>query len=264
MKKIIFILSFFFIYILSISASPHLKKGREAYDQKEYKKAIQIWTTDLSIEENRYNADIYNNIGNAYFRMGELGEAILFYEKAFRLEPQNKIIAHNLTFSHSLKKAYLEENKSIPEKFLDFICYRTLPIPFFIFLFFLFFFCFLITTGLSFFSKKRQLKKRSFYIAVISFVICLFLTFIFTKMKLQFTNSSEAIILKQQVLVKSSPNNESTTLATLYEGTKIKLKEQIGDTSWIAFELPNGVLGWIPKESIATIFPLYSKPLLIK
>ncbi|MCX8009537.1 MAG: tetratricopeptide repeat protein, partial [Ignavibacteria bacterium] len=72
----------------------YLQKGNEAYKNKDYKTEIENYTKVLSsgIE----GASIFYNIGNAHYRLGNLGEAIYYYEKALKLKPADEDITHNL------------------------------------------------------------------------------------------------------------------------------------------------------------------------
>src|SRR5262249_32992192 len=48
-----------------------------------------------------HNAKLYYNLGNAYFRLNDLGHAILQYRRGLRLEPGNRQLQANLSYARS-------------------------------------------------------------------------------------------------------------------------------------------------------------------
>lgn len=71
-----------------------VQEGNEAYQAGRYPDAIAAYRTVL--QTGRASVALYYNLGNAYYRAGELGRAIQFYEKARRLRPGDARIQHNL------------------------------------------------------------------------------------------------------------------------------------------------------------------------
>lgn len=110
MKKIL-LLGFLFAASLVVAA-PNCKspiaQGSLAYREGNFEKAIELWQT--CVEQGFQSADLYYNLGNAYFRDGRVGFAILYYESALRLNPANEDYLHNLKFVQGLTKDKVEEN----------------------------------------------------------------------------------------------------------------------------------------------------------
>lgn len=72
----------------SISAKEYYKKGQYSKALDEYVKYLDKGVT---------NPSLYFNIGNCYYRMGEFGESLLYYRRAWFLEPGNDNINHNIS-----------------------------------------------------------------------------------------------------------------------------------------------------------------------
>ena len=110
MKKIL-LLGFLFAASL-VMATPNCKspivQGSLAYREGNFEKAIELWQT--CVEQGFQSADLYYNLGNAYFRDGRVGFAVLYYESALRLNPANEDYLHNLKFVQGLTKDKVEEN----------------------------------------------------------------------------------------------------------------------------------------------------------
>jgi len=76
------------------------------YEEKDYPSAIRLYLGVL----NRHgeSAALYLNLGNAYFKAGDLGHAVLYYTRAKRLAPTDEDIAHNLEFARQFSRVRME------------------------------------------------------------------------------------------------------------------------------------------------------------
>ena len=107
MKRYIFILAILFLYTgvsfgQEAAGDPHnlFFKGNSFYEKRDYEKAIEKYRkiVDLNME----SGPLYYNIGNAYFKMGRIGYAILYYKKAHGLMPGDSDLRSNLAYAQSL------------------------------------------------------------------------------------------------------------------------------------------------------------------
>jgi tetratricopeptide (TPR) repeat protein len=87
---------------LSVAQST-VESASEAYRSEDYKRSIQLYEQVVAqlLSEGRESAEIYYNLGNAYFRNGETAKAILNYERALLLDPGDSDIRHNLRFART-------------------------------------------------------------------------------------------------------------------------------------------------------------------
>jgi hypothetical protein len=92
----------------SVSPADQFAAGNGAFEEGDYQAAVDRYLTvaDAGIR----NADLFYNLGNAYFELGEMGHAVLWYERARRLDPRDDDIAANLDFTRSL----LQDKQLIP------------------------------------------------------------------------------------------------------------------------------------------------------
>ena len=108
------------------------QEANQAYDQKDYSAAVDKYKTLL--DSGAATASVYYNLGNAAFRLGNLGQAIWSYRKAQKLSPNDRDLKENLEFARlyrvdKLAKAggfYLIKFFTITSNYLVFD-----PIPFF-------------------------------------------------------------------------------------------------------------------------------------
>ena len=86
-----------------------IEAGTKAYNESDVERAIDEWRScvDNGIED----ADLYYNLGNAYFRNGKLGFSIFYYKKALRLRANDDDIQHNLKFAQAMTRDKVEEDE---------------------------------------------------------------------------------------------------------------------------------------------------------
>lgn len=224
-------------------------KGVTFFSSGNYKEALQAWT-DIYNTGNR-SANLSYNIGNAYFKLNNIPFAILFYERACRLNPVDEDINYNLQIARTL---IVDRFQEIPELFfvkaynflslvLSANIWTKLSIASFII-------C-LILLSLYIFSTRYRHKVLGFWFSVFFFIISLS-SFSFTlRNKSLVYDSHKAIIFCPLISGKSSPDNSGTDLFVLHEGTKVSIEDEVGD--WYDVRLSDGNKGWVPSNCLNII-----------
>lgn len=232
------------------------KEAQQHYDKKEYTTAIKVYQELLRSPENQDDAALYYNMGNAYYRNGDLGLSILAYERAYRISPRDRYIKHNLLVAQGQTIDRIENKRPYGEELWIRLC-DALPMSVLVVAVYLFFTLFL--TGILFFllGKRRYQRQIGFYSALFSLLLFIVGQIMLLSLHNRFRNPNEAIILEGQVAAKSSPDNESTTLFILHEGTKVNIVEKEASDGWYAIMLPDNKLAWLPSDVLQTIYPLY-------
>lgn len=188
------------------------------------------------------SAEVYYNLGNAYFKQGELAQSILAYERALRLEPSYKDAQYNLAFAQSRIVDNIEDTNSFfLSNWLKTIrnmwseqTWMWVSIALFLLT--------LIGAMLFAFSRVVWLRKTAFYTALVALLISIAACVNAGSLHQRDTLRAEAIITQGVVNAKSSPDRSGTDLFTLHEGTKVVIKEQLGD--WCNIHVGNNI-GWI-------------------
>ncbi|MBQ4391167.1 MAG: tetratricopeptide repeat protein [Paludibacteraceae bacterium] len=228
-------------------------QANEQYAAGEYAEAAatyeQILVADSSLTDNS-KAIVYYNLGNAYFRTGELSQSILAYERCLRLRPTFRDARYNLRFAQSRIVDNIEDNQAFflsnALKFVrNLLTYSTwlgLSISLFV----------LTLVGLLLFALMREpwLRKTAFFTAIIAFIISICAAVNAASLHSRDTNRAEAIITQGIVNAKASPDRSGTDLFTLHEGTKVTIHEVIGD--WCNIHVGNNV-GWIKLSNLERI-----------
>ena len=219
-------------------ANTYYAEGDYAEAATQYEQILASSTGDLTSDY----AVIYYNLGNAYFKQGELAQSILAWERALRLQPSLKDAKHNLQFAQSRIVDNIEDTHSF---FLsnwlkvvrDALSERTwvmMSISLFL----------LTLVGFFFFAFSRTiwLRKTAFYAGVVALLISIAACANAGTLHQRDTERAEAIITQGIVNVKASPDRSGTELFTIHEGTKVKITETIGE--WCCIEVGNNV-GWM-------------------
>jgi tetratricopeptide (TPR) repeat protein len=86
----------------SATSSPNMQfqSANASYEAGDYARAIEDYT--LVAQAGIAHPDLFYNLGNAYFKQGNLGRAVLWYERARRLAPRDADVRENLTLTRSL------------------------------------------------------------------------------------------------------------------------------------------------------------------
>ena len=99
------------------SAQSLVESATAEYNNDKYAKALELYLQAAT--EEGTSSDLFYNIGNTYYRMGDLGNAVLYYERALVLNPSNEDAEINLEFVNSKIQTRLSEEKSFVVHVID-------------------------------------------------------------------------------------------------------------------------------------------------
>ncbi len=244
----IFILSITQIFAQKDSLNTIFETANNYYIDENFEQAIKNY--EIILEKKYESAELYYNMGNTYFKQNKIADAILYYEKAHKLAPNDKDIIYNLNHANS----FVDDKFTIVSNFiLDRIFVSVLHIcnsntwslisintfilalaVFFIFLF----------------SKIISRRKFAFLTSVVLILFSV-ITFTFAaQAKKRITEPNSAVIMKIST-IKSSPGKDGTDLYILNPGVKVGIKSK--NDNWYEVKLPNGKIGWINIQNVEVI-----------
>ncbi|MBP2833346.1 tetratricopeptide repeat protein [Aquimarina sp. U1-2] len=246
MKKIVKIIVFLIVSIGFTQDEEVFQRGNSLYNQEKYQEAIDAYTSIL--DTGKASASLYYNLGNAHYKLSNIGPSIYYYEKALALSPNDEDIKNNLVFAQN---ATIDAIDVIPEGIISKIANRFTYVMSYdswawfsvccVVLFVLFF--------ILYYTASTSLRKRIFFIGSWSiFVMGLFGLFFAFKQFNSDQNNQFAIIFAQETIIKSEPNLRSEEIFQLHEGTKVKITETVNN--WKKIKLADGKIGWIPASDI--------------
>lgn len=224
--------------------------ANEAYAQGLWADAADGYEmiTDMGLE----SAPLYCNIGNAYYKDGNIPKAILNYERALKLDPSYEDAAVNLELMNSmiqdridpvppffLTKWFKDISYLMPSNAWAVIAVVLFALTLGLFLLFLL-------------APTVAGRRTGFFTGIATLVFMAFAFSFSVSQKNEYMNADKAIVMRPVTSVKSSPSSESTKdLFVLHEGTKVRVLDTVG--SWNNIELADGRQGWLPAADLELI-----------
>lgn len=246
MKPLFFILSFLIAGLSFAQNDPLFERGKEHYKSENYSEAITSWMKIL--DKGEHSANLYFNLGNAHYKLNNIGPSIYYYEKALQLDPLDSDIKTNLSFAEN---ARIDDIKPLPKTIFSkwhaavsgifSISGWAITTVVCSMLFVLFF--------LGYYFSASERRKRLLFAASLFFMVLLLATLAMAfQVYGESLNDKPAIIFAESIEVKSEPKMGSETAFVLHEGTKVQL---IGDDdNWVRVRLADGKDGWLPKSDL--------------
>ena len=246
MKKIIFAINIIWMVspsILSaqINVENIFSQANELYNKGSYIEAINNYKE--IIKNDFHSAELYYNLGNAYYRLDSIASSVYYYEKALQLNPNDREIIDNLEL---INKTLVDEIDPITIPLIELILNRVSNIFYFeTWGYISIFFSFLIVAlFLSYyFANSSRVKRLTFVLLCISSIFMLVSLINGNKGYNNYINNEYAVIYSYETDLKTEPNYRSETLFMLHEGTKIQVLENYNN--WIKIRLVNGQVGYI-------------------
>lgn len=223
--------------------------ANKLYQQGNYEPALETYHT--IILNGFESADLYYNMGNAAFRSNSIGHAILYYEKALKLNPADEDAMHNLDF---VSRYRADSFEGVPELFLrtwirGFV--KLLPEKTWSLLAMVFFLVILAGLLVYLFSRQLVVKKSGFVTGLVSLFLFVVTFSSAVSRYREIINPDTGIILSPSVTVRSSPSESGTELFILHEGTKVEVNEKV--SGWQNIKVIDGREGWIMASDFASI-----------
>src|SRR5690554_2984641 len=243
----------FFVAILCVSAAfaqnEDVLRAEQLYENQQYDSALVVYE-DL-LNQGYHNAVLYYNIGNVYYKKNDVARAILYYEKAFLLNPHDSDIQHNLDFARAQQVDKIESLGRGFVKSWYARLYRLFNPNVWIVLSIISFLLFLSGLALFFFSSKLVYRKSGFFIGIILFLVSLVSYISAQSRYIELTAHEYAIVVEPTVSIKTEPLETSKDLTVIHGGLKVKIIQEKQD--WLLIRLSDGNKGWIKKRFIEEI-----------
>ncbi len=228
---------------------PTMGIANEQYRKGEFEKAIDSY--EKIIGSGLSAPEIYYNLGNAYYRSHRIPLAILNYERAKRLKPNDEEINFNLELARG---RIVDKINILPDFFIlawlkkivhSFSCNQWAWISILSFL------ITLCLAGFFLFSARRWIKQFAFWTGILAFLVTASSFAIAQEQRHKLSVHDDAIIITASVTVRSSPDETGTELFILHEGSKVKIGDEVGE--WLEIRISDGNKGWIRAADLIRI-----------
>jgi len=212
------------------------------YEQGNFDEAIKQY--NIILDSGFESGSLYYNLGNCYFKKGELGRALLNYEKARRLIPLDKDLESNYEYACSLiKNGAVSPGRGLAPKVFDNF-FDKFTVDGLTILLSALYVLILISVLISLFF--RPFKKQALILAVFA---GLFFIGVFAGLtgKIALLDK-EAIVIAERADAKFEPMDKATTHFTVYEGMKIEVTASKGN--WYKVRRHDNKSGWLQQDNL--------------
>ena len=233
----------------AVDARAALLQFRTAYDAGDYASAIALGEQVAATAG--VTPHLYYNLGNAYYKDKQYARAILNYERCLLLDPSNEDARVNLEMAgmqtvdkietieptiFSLWSSQLRNLLSESGWAVTAICFMLLAV---------------VGLFLYFFTRRRLVRQLGFFGAGVAFLLVFVSNQYAAEQYARLSQRDYAIVMSPSVTVRSSPAESGTKVFTLHEGTKVQVRESVGE--WSEIELSDGNVGWLPTSDVERI-----------
>ena len=225
------------------------QKADDAYSKGKYQEAIVNYEAALKKGK---SADIYYNLGNAYYRTDNVTRAVINYEKARLLAPGDDDINHNLEVARSKTIDNIQPGEKIFFKVWFEDIKTSMGIDTWATLSLISLVVALILFLVYLFVKQMAVRKVAFYLSLVLVIFFIFGNVFASQLKDFATSSSAAIIVSPTVTAKKTPTDQASDVCVLHEGTRVEITDN-ALKGWYGIRLADGREGWITDKDVEVI-----------
>lgn len=235
--------------ICATDAQQVFQEANQAYTSGNFSLAVEKY--EAILKENAFSKELYYNLGSSYFRLNQIGKAVLNFERALRLAPSDKDIQNNLEFS----RGRIVEDIEPISNFFIIQWWNTLrdslSADSWSFLTLLFLWLGIAGFIVWLLAKERLLKKRGFIAGIILIPLSIIFYLLAQDAQNEVVSSRYAIIIVSETPFRPSPDMNTIPVAKLHEGIKVEILDTL--SHFYKVRLPNGEEGWMAEGSIEKI-----------
>ncbi|MGA7160041.1 MAG: tetratricopeptide repeat protein [Bacteroidota bacterium] len=252
MKRLLIpvLLSFVFAGIsYSDEATQTFEQANQLYLQAKYPDAIAQY--EKIVHSGFESGELYFNLGNAYYKNGNIQKAILNYERAKQLLPRDEDVQFNLQLANL---QVVDKIDAVPRLFI----YRWIDTMLSLFslstMGWIVYSLFILTlAAFAFFLYAQSYaQKRISLFGGLVFSAALILTMIgFGVQSYKESNTEFAIVMSDVANIKSAPDSKGNDLFVLHKGLRVQVLDSVNH--WRKIRLADGKIGWIPEADCESI-----------
>ena len=230
-------------------AAQRFEQANQLYLQAKYPDAVAQY--EKIMQSGFESGELYFNLGNAYYKSGNIQKAILNYERARQLLPRDEDVQFNLQLANL---QVVDKIDAVPRLFV----YRWVDSMLALFSlstmgWIVYSFFILTLAAFAFFLYARTYtQKRLSMFAGLVFSTALILTMIgYGVQSYKETNTEFAIVMSDVANIKAAPDSKGNDLFVLHKGLRVQVLDSVNH--WRKIRLADGKVGWIPEEDCESI-----------
>ncbi len=230
------------VAITKVDADKEYAKGNYLQASKDYSDLLKVGES----------VELYYNLGNCYYRLGNITKSIIAYEKAHRLSPSDRDVTFNLEFVREKtidkiecqEKNFFSAGYTMLQNLMDMDAWARLSI--------VAFFACLGMVMLFLLGRDEWMRKLGFYVALLSVFVFVFSTLFAWQQKHNFDARDRAVVVAPSASVKLTPSDSSADAVVVHEGTAVQIVDRTM-SDWYSVKLDDGKEGWLKRNSLEII-----------
>jgi tetratricopeptide (TPR) repeat protein len=212
-------------------------KANQEYAQGNFKEAIASY--EALVRADQWNANLFYDLGNAYFRTRDFGRAILNYERALALDRHHPEATANLQIARDESRA-LQLQPTRLERYLQFASINQYSIAAAIT-----FWLGIFGIVALIFAHRRSAALMS--LSVLCLLVCAMAVWAIHTLDNSSKGRALAIVTGNDVQARLATADTANSVLALPAGSEIKILSTRGD--WMYAALPNDLRGWIQTKN---------------
>jgi tetratricopeptide (TPR) repeat protein len=255
MKKLL-IIAVLAINAVSAFAMSNVERGDSAYAKSAYTEALGYYTTALNKEGSSSN--LYYNIGNTYFRLNDLGHAVINYERALMVDPSNEDARTNLEFV----KTKIQDKPEDDSTFLSNVHQNIIAMHSPDAWAWIAFTLFVIVIGaiaLYLFTTNINLRKAGFFGGIVVAIIFIYVLSVAKSAADAVDNHEQAVVIVPTTNLRSVPQtaqSKTDKVVPIHEGTKLIIVDSLATPDdpatimWYDVKINNTTRAWVSSSDV--------------
>jgi tetratricopeptide (TPR) repeat protein len=255
MKKIL-IIAVLAIQAVSALALSNVERGDSAYSKSAYTEALGYYTEALNKEGSSSN--LYYNIGNTYFRLNDLGHAVINYERALMVDPSNEDARTNLEFVKTKIQDKPEDDSTFLSNVHQNIIAMHTPDAWAWIAFTLF----VIVIGaiaVYLFTTNINVRKAGFFGGIVVLVVFLYVLSVAKSAADAVDDHEQAVVIVPSTNLRSEPQtaqSKTDKVVPIHEGTKLIIVDSLATPDdpatmmWYDVKINNSTRAWVSSADV--------------
>ena len=247
---IVVLVAFAFQFLAPAQASAITKANADAeFSKGNYQQAVADYEELLKKGE---SAELYFNLGNSYYRLGNITQSVIAYERAQRLAPADRDITYNLEF---VRSKTIDNIVPVDEMF--FISWywslvNSCGVDGWARMAVVSFVLALVMALLFLLGRSEWMRKTGFYAAMLLAFVFVMSNLFAWHQKQAFERRDKAVVVTPTINVKSTPSDTGTDAFVIHEGTSVTITDSTMK-DWFSITLANGKEGWLKRSLVEVI-----------
>lgn len=255
MKKIL-IIAVLAIQAVSALALSNVERGDSAYSKSAYTEALGYYTEALNKEGSSSN--LYYNIGNTYFRLNDLGHAVINYERALMVDPSNEDARTNLEFV----KTKIQDKPEDDSTFLSNVHQNIIAMHSPDAWAWIAFALFVIVIGaiaVYLFTTNINVRKAGFFGGLVVLVVFLYVLSVAKSAADAVDDHEQAVVIVPSTNLRSEPQtaqSKTDKVVPIHEGTKLIIVDSLATPDdpatmmWYDVKINNSTRAWVSSADV--------------